>query len=327
MFELRFDPVMRLVVTASFAILASMASAVAAQAAPAEASKRIPVLHLTADGSVLAVVDGSETNLVYSPELRQPLPPQRPVAAALAPATPVGIPLSSSLTLALGADRQSATARPAPCAPVSAPLQPTCGANALVTTLLDTATMAAGLSYARPGGGVYSLTLGRTTAVAPWTVPAYSLEIARAPVPQLALASQTDAATNSVTVAGVWSLNTLGALRVSGSLAESLLRSPLLPQGRSHDQAALGISLSRGALTGGLVGHVTSQSQPGLATAGWGGLDLGVTWRTPWSGQFVFGARNLVTYGDETLLPDPAANKALDESRERTPYVEYRQDF
>jgi len=320
---------MRFVTTASFALLASMACAVAAHAAPADNGKRIPVLHLTADGSVLAVVDGSETNLVYSPELRQPLPPQRTVASTFAPTTTVGIPITSSLTLALGADRQGASSRPAPCAPVSAPLQPTCGSSSVAPALplLDTSTMAAGLSYSRPGGGVYSLTLGRTTAVAPWTVPGYSLEIARTPVPQLTLASQTDAATNSVTVAGVWSLNTLGALSVSGSLAESLLRSPLLPQGRSHDQAALGISLSRGALTGGLVGHVNSQSQPGLATAGWGGLDLGVTWRTPWSGQFVFGARNLVTYGDDTLLPDPAASKALDESRERTPYVEYRQDF
>ena len=317
---------MRLIATASFVLLVSTAYAVAAQAAPADGGKRIPVLHLTADGSVLAVVDGSETNLVYSPELRQPLVPQRSVAATLAPATPVGVPITSSLTLALGADRQSAATRPAPCAPVSAPLQPTCGASS-ISPLLDTSTIAAGLNYYRPGGGVYSVTLGRATAVAPWTVPSYSLEIARAPVPQIALAPLTDASTNSLTVAGVWSLNALGALSVSGSLAESLLRSPLLPQGRSQDQAALGISLSRGALTGGLVGHVNSQSQPGLATAGWGGLDLGVTWRTPWSGQFVFGARNLVTYGDETLLPDPVANKALDESRERTPYVEYRQDF
>jgi hypothetical protein len=309
-----------------------MAYAVAAQAASADA-KRVPVLHLMADGSVLAVADGSDATLVLSPELRQPSPPQRPVAATLAPATPLGLPITSSLTLALGADRQGATRLLTPCAPVSSPLQPTCGTSAAPVTypLLDTSLVAAGLSYYRSGGGVYSLTLGRSAltpaTAAPWTVPGYSLEMSRAPVPVLAPSPQIDASTNSVTVAGVWSLNTLGALSVSGSLAESLLRSPTLPQGRAQDRAALGISLSRGTLSGGLVGHVNSQSQAGLATAGWGGLDLGVTWRTPWSGQFVFGTRNLVTYGDESQLPDPAANKALDESRERTPYVEYRQDF
>jgi hypothetical protein len=128
-------------------------------------------------------------------------------------------------------------------------------------------------------------------------------------------------------VAGAWSINSLGALTVRGSLAESLIRTPLLPQGVGRDQAALGISLSRGAFSGGVVGHLNSQSQSGVPSVGWAGLDVGLSWRTPWSGQLMFGARNLVTRGDEPLLPDPSAAKLLDESRERTPYVEYRQDF
>lgn len=325
---------MRLLI-ASVLIAASMAPAIAADGARDRG--RLPVLHLAADGSVLAEVgvpDGSDATLIFAPELRQPSPPTLPMGATLAPATPVNVQLSPSLTLVLGADHQIAGVighAPAPCAPVAAPLQPNCGANAAIAShpLLDTNSVAAGLSFYRPGA-IYSMTLGRSStapSTLPWTVPAYALEIGRPPVPVIGPALHADTSTNTLTVAGVWSLNALGALSVSGSLAESLSRSPALATGRTQDQAALGISLSRGALTGGLVGHVNSQNQPGLASAGWGGLDVGVTWRTPWSGQFLFGARNLVTYGDDALLPDPGANKALDESRERTPYVEYRQDF
>lgn len=321
--------------TASFLLLAAMGQTLAADGV-ADGSRRVRVLHLTADGDVFAEVvpEGADATLVLAPQTRQPSPPARPMAPTLAPATPIGVPLTSSLTLALGADRQPASAlarMPAPCAPLgAAPLQPTCGAGIAAGSqpLLDTTSLSAGFNFYRPGA-VYSVTVAKSGAMAPpWTVPGYSLEMARAPVPTLGgVSPNLESISNSLTVAGVWSLNALGALSISGSLGESLLRSPLLPQGRSQDRAALGVSLSHGTLSGGLVGHVNSQSQPGLASAGWAGLDLGLTWRTPWSGQFVFGARNLVTYGDEALLPDPAAAKALDESRERTPYVEYRQDF
>ncbi|MNC94720.1 hypothetical protein D3C83_116410 [compost metagenome] len=51
-----------------------------------------------------------------------------------------------------------------------------------------------------------------------------------------------------------------------------------------------------------------------------------MSWRTPWRGELSFGARNLVTGGDEPLLPDPGVS-ARDDRRQRTPYIEYRQDF
>ena len=58
----------------------------------------------------------------------------------------------------------------------------------------------------------------------------------------------------------------------------------------------------------------------------WGGLDLGLTWRTPWRGTLTFGAKNLVVSGKPPAYLDPErAGDAVDQ--ERIPYVRYQQDL
>lgn len=58
----------------------------------------------------------------------------------------------------------------------------------------------------------------------------------------------------------------------------------------------------------------------------WGGLDLGLTWRTPWRGTLTFGAKNLVVSGKPPTYLDPErAGDAVDQ--ERIPYVRYQQDL
>jgi hypothetical protein len=55
----------------------------------------------------------------------------------------------------------------------------------------------------------------------------------------------------------------------------------------------------------------------------WGSLGLGLSWRTPWSGQLTVGADNLVTRGKNPFAP--ASSGTDDEGA--VPYVRYEQDL
>lgn len=58
----------------------------------------------------------------------------------------------------------------------------------------------------------------------------------------------------------------------------------------------------------------------------WGGLDLGLSWRTPWRGKLSFGAKNLVVSGKPPSYLDP--DRAADiVDQDRVPYVRYEQDL
>ena len=54
----------------------------------------------------------------------------------------------------------------------------------------------------------------------------------------------------------------------------------------------------------------------------WRGIGLGLTWRTPWSGQLTVGADNVVTRGK-----NPFAAPAGADEQGTTPYVRYEQDL
>ena len=53
----------------------------------------------------------------------------------------------------------------------------------------------------------------------------------------------------------------------------------------------------------------------------WKGLGLGLTWRTPWSGQLSVGADNVVTSGKNPFLA------AGQDDEGTVPYVRYQQDL
>ena len=69
-----------------------------------------------------------------------------------------------------------------------------------------------------------------------------------------------------------------------------------------------------------IVGHVVDT--PGQPK--WSGLGLGLTWRTPWSGQLTVGADNVVTRGKN---PFTAAGNTGDDGEGTVPYVRYEQDL
>jgi len=74
-----------------------------------------------------------------------------------------------------------------------------------------------------------------------------------------------------------------------------------------------------GSFGANIVGRVVNV--PGESDV-WKGLGLGLTWRTPWSGQLSVGADNLVTRGKN---PFSAAGSKDDEGS--VPYVRYQQDL
>jgi hypothetical protein len=85
------------------------------------------------------------------------------------------------------------------------------------------------------------------------------------------------------------------------------------------DQLSLSLGLDAGSLRGAIVGHVLSSDDPALAGKRWTTLDLGVSWRTPWSGELSVGAQNLWS----APLNSPRDN----DNQARTPYIQYRQDL
>ena len=73
-----------------------------------------------------------------------------------------------------------------------------------------------------------------------------------------------------------------------------------------------------GAFGASIVGHVLdTPGQPAFS-----GLGVGLTWRTPWSGQLTVGADNVVTRGR-----NPFSANSLDDVEGTVPYVRYEQDL
>ncbi len=133
-----------------------------------------------------------------------------------------------------------------------------------------------------------------------------------------------DATGQDFALSGTWRFDPLTAVRVTASVGETLMREPLAPVWTSFEHAALGVGVSRGPFSGNVVGRVVRGPATAIEPA-WGGLDIGVAWRTPWRGELSFGARNLLSTG-----PEPGTNPAeaeFDRDTSRTPYVQYKQDL
>src|SRR3546814_12066478 len=84
----------------------------------------------------------------------------------------------------------------------------------------------------------------------------------------------------------------------------------------SWDSKTLSIGGAYGAFGANIIGQVVNT--PGQEQ--WSGLGIGLTWRTPWSGQLTIGADNLVTRGKNPFSPrtDGAqAEGAIPRSEER----------
>ena len=82
---------------------------------------------------------------------------------------------------------------------------------------------------------------------------------------------------------------------------------------------SLSVGAGYGSFGANIVGRVVNV--PGESSV-WKGLGLGLTWRTPWSGQLSVGAENVVTRGKN---PFSVSNGQDDEGT--VPYVRYQQDL
>lgn len=126
---------------------------------------------------------------------------------------------------------------------------------------------------------------------------------------------------NDLTVFAQRNVGSHGFVSIAGTVARARLVSPA-------DAAASGLAsdqwTSRNLSVGGgfgnfgasVVGHVVDT--PGQPK--WEGIGLGLTWRTPWSGQLSVGADNIVTRGRN---PFSANRQGEDEGA--TPYIRYEQ--
>ncbi|WP_363798106.1 hypothetical protein ABU614_00105 [Lysobacter firmicutimachus] len=169
----------------------------------------------------------------------------------------------------------------------------------------DNRQFSAGASLNRPGGRVgVSIGSGRDT------LPAWLSPNSRT--------SRVDQ--NTLTVYAQKNIGREAMVSIGGTLAHARL----IPAGEVPSVAdrwsskSLSIGAGIGNFTANIIGRVVDTPQPGQ----WEGLGVGLTWRTPWSGQLTVGAENVVTRGKNPFAP---GNGDKDEGT--VPYVRYEQDL
>jgi hypothetical protein len=144
-----------------------------------------------------------------------------------------------------------------------------------------------------------------------WLVPGNAGNAAR---------SQVDV--NDLTVFAQKNLRNEGFVSIAGTVAKARLvpASEAAPDLADRwSSKSLTVGGGYGAFGASVVGHVVdTPGQPAF-----GGLGLGLTWRTPWSGQLTVGADNVVTRGK-----NPFSTSTGDEKDDgAVPYVRYEQDL
>jgi len=126
---------------------------------------------------------------------------------------------------------------------------------------------------------------------------------------------------NDITIFSQKALPREGYVSIAGTVAKARLQSPSEIPGFSDRWTSRQLNLGGGfgAFGVNIIGEVVDT--PGRDR--FGSLGLGLSWRTPWSGQLTVGADNLVTRGKNPFAPP--ATGAEDEGA--VPYVRYEQDL
>lgn len=169
----------------------------------------------------------------------------------------------------------------------------------------DSRQISAGVSLNRPGGRV-GVTLGSGRD----TLPAWLSPNSRT--------SRVDQ--NTLTVYVQKKIGDEAMVSIGGTKA----RARLIPAGEVPNVAdrwsskSFSIGAGVGNFAANIVGRVVNTPAPGQ----WEALGVGLTWRTPWSGQLTVGAENVVTRGKNPFAP---SNGDKDEGT--VPYVRYEQDL
>lgn len=131
---------------------------------------------------------------------------------------------------------------------------------------------------------------------------------------------QARVSTNALTLVGERNVGREATVSIGGTLARARLVSPSTATALQDrwDMQALSIGARFGRFSANVVGRVVDSA----ADQRWGGVDLGFSWRTPWSGQLSIGAENVVTRGR-----NPFSRSSAEEDQAAVPYVRYQQDL
>ncbi|HEU4992833.1 MAG TPA: hypothetical protein VFT52_10130 [Luteimonas sp.] len=134
-------------------------------------------------------------------------------------------------------------------------------------------------------------------------------------------AARTQVDVNDLTVFAQKNIRSQGYVSIAGTVAKARLvpaseASPELADRWSSKSVTFGGGY--GAFGASIVGHVLDT--PGQSA--FSGLGLGLTWRTPWSGQLTVGADNVVTRGK-----NPFSAGSVENEDGAVPYVKYEQDL
>ncbi|WP_427851987.1 hypothetical protein [Stenotrophomonas acidaminiphila] len=169
--------------------------------------------------------------------------------------------------------------------------------------------LSATTTFNRPGGRV-----GLSAGTGRDTLPAWLSGNAKAPAARVEQ--------NDLTVFGQKNIGSEGFVSIGGTYAKARLvplsdASPALVD--RWDSKSLSIGGGYGPFSANIIGRVVDA--PGRAGK-WEGIGLGLTWRTPWSGQLTVGAENVITRGKNPFSP---RNESNDEGA--IPYVRYEQDL
>jgi hypothetical protein len=131
---------------------------------------------------------------------------------------------------------------------------------------------------------------------------------------------------NDLTVFARRSLPREGFVSIAGTVAKARLvpyldaqASGLLPD--RFTTRSLTLAGGIGAFGANIIGHVTDT--PGQSK--WEGLGIGLTWRTPWSGQLSVGADNVITRGKNPFSLGNGDDGQADDGA--VPYIRYEQDL
>ena len=126
---------------------------------------------------------------------------------------------------------------------------------------------------------------------------------------------------NDLTVFGQKNIGREGFVSIGGAVAKATLvpASDLPALADRWNSRSLTVGGGYGPFSANIIGRVVDvPGQPGKFE----GLGLGLTWRTPWSGQLTVGAENVITRGKN---PFSLTNENADEGT--VPYVRYEQDL
>lgn len=120
---------------------------------------------------------------------------------------------------------------------------------------------------------------------------------------------------------GSWYFGSSQSLDLGASIGRIRLTPDLAGNRPVWQQKALSLGLGGDTVSANITGRIYNPLRGSLSPDAqrWTGIDLGLTWHTPWQAELSIGAQNLLT------SPPLTGNEA--NSQARTPYVQYQQDL